>query len=363
MTFLYTFLFSQVIISLNKSTTIGIMKLPLFNLFFYIYSTLHESYQQHLTIRIMTEPVKDSVATATTESQNKDQEMQQNESTSTNNLTSSPDTNQSDKKDENSSAGMFSAWGIDVNGLANNVNMNLGGLFTSPDATDPPPQTESTKEISNQEDALPSVSELSEMANKAAITATKSVEAGWGTLNGFLDNMLAPDQQNGQEDGADPAGENPAALHERFHKLFPQLDAEDEIVDHFSCVLLQKYRCYLNNVTPEKLFPLSGRMFVTTTHIAMYVSRDDEGLGANKFGITIPFEDVTKIQRGAKYMIRIVTKSQASYIFAVFESESHFTSALALLEHMAGAATPQNNSAAPETSEEEKNEEKTEEET
>lgn len=315
----------------------------------------------------MTEPETDPVATATNESnisnpiQKKDQEMQQNESTTTNNLSSSPDTNQTDKQDESTAAGMFSSWGIDVNGLANNVNMNLGGLFTSPDAIDPP-QTETTKQPTNEEDALPSVSELSQMANKAAITATKSVEAGWGTLNGFLDNMLAPDQQNGQEDGADPAGDNPTALNERFHKLFPQLDAEDEIVDHFSCVLLQKYRCYLNNVTPERLFPLSGRMFVTTTHIAMYVSKDDDGLGVSKFGITIPLEEVAKIQRGAKYMIRIVTKSQASYIFAVFESESHFTSALALLEHMAGAATSQNDSATPKTPEEGNNEEKAEEE-
>lgn len=177
-----------------------------------------------------------------------------------------------------------------------------------------------------------------EVASKAAQEtfgkAAEEIGKGWGTLNNFLDDMLA----------VKPGGENRTPeendVHTTFLTIFPEIGKEDEIVDHFKCTLLQKYRCYLNNATPEKTYALRGRLFVSTAHIAMLVTDDGGEFSGKPFGIAIPFADVGKIQKGAKAMLKLVTKEQISYIFAEFESDSHFSGALSLLEHMTAASTP-----------------------
>lgn len=240
--------------------------------------------------------------------------------------------------DPNAQTGVFSGWGFDVNAVAG----NLGGLFTAADPT-------TTDDIgSHAEDpaddmgsaaaniATAATAELEHASKAAQETIGKAAEEigkGWGTLNSFLDEMLAakPGEKGDVDDDAD--------VHNKFHTLFPELEKDDEVVDHFKCTLLQKYRCFLNNATPEKSYALRGRLFVSTLHIAMYVSDDRGEFGGQPFGISVPFADVAKIQKGAKSMLRLVTKSQTSLIFSDFESDSHFTGALSLLEHMAASAS------------------------
>lgn len=165
--------------------------------------------------------------------------------------------------------------------------------------------------------------------------AAEEIGKGWGTLNSFLDDMLAAKPEGDGRVGSEGDAQNV------FHSVFPKIGKEDEVVDHFKCTLLQKYRCYLNNATPEKTYALRGRLFVSTTHIAMHVTDDGGEFDGKPFGIAVPFEDVGKIQKGSKAMLKLVTKEQISYIFAEFESDSHFSGALSLLEHMTAASTPQ----------------------
>lgn len=246
--------------------------------------------------------------------------------------------------DPNSQSGVFSAWGFDVNAVAGNI----GGFFTAADPTAP---DVITNHIDDPADDMGSTAanianvataELEQASKAAQQTIGKVGEElgkvgeelgkGWGTLNTFLDNMLdaKPGDKAELDDDAD--------VHNKFHSLFPELEKDDEVVDHFKCTLLQKYRCFLNNATPEKTYPLQGRLFVSTLHIAMYIVDDRGAFGGQPFGISVPFADVAKIQKGAKSMLRLVTKSQSSLIFSDFESDSHFTGALSLLEHMAASA-------------------------
>lgn len=261
---------------------------------------------------------------------------------------------------------VFAGWGFpDVNAVAGGI----GGFFGGADEDDQEQSDQDPDHDDNGDDdagspdvdpaddigataeniAKVATAEL-EHASKAAQEtigkAAKEIGKGWGTLNSFLDDMLAakPDADGDQDD---------ADVHNSFHNLFPDLEKDDEVVDHFKCTLLQKYRCYLNNATPEKTYALRGRLFVSTSHIAMYVTDDSGQFGGKPFGISIPFQDVGKIQKGANARLRLVTKSQSSYIFADFESDSHYTGALSLLEHMAGAAAPPPNATAPATESEE----------
>lgn len=254
---------------------------------------------------------------------------------------------------------VFSAWGFDVKSVTD--NMGIGNLFASPDSVDPealksdssnpteptesgnPPSADiniSADELGATAANLANVAtaELGHASKAAQETIGKAAEEigrGWGNLNSFLDDMLAPDKKAGANDVDDTVN-----VHSKFHELFPDHSPDDEVVDHYRCTLLQKYRCYLNNATPEKSFPMRGRLFVTTSIIAMYIVDDGGAFDSKGFGVSIPFQDIAKIQKGAKPMMRVVTKQQASFIFAEFESDTHFGGALSLLEHMTGASVP-----------------------
>lgn len=233
-------------------------------------------------------------------------------------------------------------WNFDVNTVADNI----GGFFGNMTKDEESEPTLIPKEVPQEEDddfgqkaasfANAATAEL-EIAGKAAQeTIGKAAEEfgkGWGSLNTFLDDMLAA-----KPDSTALSEEN---VQEQFRKMFPQLGTEDEVVDHFQCVVLQKYRCYLNNATPEKVYKLQARLFVSTSTIAVYIADVDNEFGGKPFTVSIPFSDVAKIQKGAKAMLKVVTSEQISYIFAGFESDSHFSGALSLLEHMTAASVPQ----------------------
>lgn len=245
-------------------------------------------------------------------------------------------------------------WGWDMNAVAGNI----GGFFGAganaedddddqngyevdgEDAGEDPERQDPNENLGKRAANIANAATAEfEIASKAAQEtfgkAAEEIGKGWGTLNNFLDDMLA----------AKPEGEKGAAeendIQDTFLATFPQIGKEDEVVDHFKCTLLQKYRCYLNNATPEKTYALRGRLFVSTAHVAMHVTDDGGEFGAKPFGVAIPFSDVGKIQKGAKAMLKLVTKEQISYIFAEFESDSHFSGALSLLEHMTAASTAQ----------------------
>ena len=251
------------------------------------------------------------------------------------------------EKNVSKQTGVFSAWGFDVNAVAGNI----GGFFTSPAEDEEEEQVDQEERDPKASHAADHSDEIGATATTIANAATAELEhaskaahetfgkaaqeigKGWGTLNTFLDDILAakPDSDKEDED---------VDIHASFRKLFPDIEKDDEVVDHFKCTLLQKYRCYLNNSTPEKTYPLRGRLFVSTSHIALYVTDDGGAFGGKPFGVSVPFADVAKIQKGAKSMLRLLTKSQSSYIFAEFESDSHYSGALSLLEHMTGAGAP-----------------------
>lgn len=277
---------------------------------------------------------------------------------------------QSSLNEETKGGGVFSGWGFDVNSVTGNMGISnlfstsesVGGLFASPESMGnlfTPSDTEQSGDLPEAEDsdaiddkvdnedlgvsaahlASAATLELENASRAAQETIGKAAEElgrGWGTFNTFLDDMLSPENHGGEQE---PDGAHD--IHTTFRKLFPDLDTDDEVVDHYRCTMLQKYRCYLNNATPEKALPLRGRLFVTTSNIAMYVTEDGGAFGGRSFVVTIPFQDVVKIQKGARAMLRVITNAQpqASYIFAEFESETHYSGALSLLEQLNGAAS------------------------
>lgn len=184
--------------------------------------------------------------------------------------------------------------------------------------------------------ATKELEKASKVAQQAIGHAAEDFGKGWGKLNHFLDDILAPGSRRGGGGGADADAEDLAEdedVQTRFHSLFPDLEEED-VIDHYKCTLLQKYRCYLNNDTPEKSLAVRGRLFVSTTHLAMYIFDDGGAFDGAKFHVSVPLADVARVQKGAKSMMRVITSTQSSYIFADFESETHFTGALSLVEHI-----------------------------
>lgn len=272
---------------------------------------------------------------------------------------------------------LFSSTGDSVGNLLNAPSSFFSSSSAPTSSTPANDETETTEQHGDVEgeDLGKAASHLANAAGAELENASKAAQEtigkaaqelgrGWGTLNSFLDDMLSPDdQQNGSSnnrsassssnahgggisDIASELGASSSAtdIQQIFIELFPHLSAkadeeQEQVVDHYKCTLVQKYRCYLNNSTPEKAFALRGRLFVTMSNIAMYVADDAGAFGGNAFGINIPFESVTKIQKGAKQMLRVVTRAQTSFIFAEFESETHFQGALSLLEQLGAASS------------------------
>lgn len=249
---------------------------------------------------------------------------------------------------------VFGGWAMpDINA----VTEGIGGIFGEYAGN-----TEENQENSADTDGLENADEdaLTRKAQDIAAGASKELQIasqaaqetfgkaaeelgkGWVNLNEFLDDMLAPKAgaSAGVRDGTGQFGEVEDVVKEgddvqaRFHELFPELDDGEDVVDHYAATILQKYRCFLNTATPEKTLPLRGRLFVTTAHLAMYIFDDGGLFNGSTFNITVPFAEVARVQKGAKSMMRVVTKAQTSFIFADFDSETHFGGALSLLEHM-----------------------------
>lgn len=244
-------------------------------------------------------------------------------------------------------------WGFNVNAVAGNIGGLFGAGAEDNDSdkndgdsdgedgdshTDEEPENELGKTAANIATAATAEFEIASKAAQETIgKAAEEIGKGWGTFNSFLDDMLAA------KPGADSPSREDADMHSQFQSVFPELAEEDEVVDHFRCAFLQKYRCYLNDSTPEKTYALRGTLFVSTAHIAMSVTDDGGEFGGKPFGTSIPLTSVEKIQKGAKAMLRLMTKEPITkeYIFAEFESDSHFSSALTLLEHMTEPPTAQ----------------------
>lgn len=184
--------------------------------------------------------------------------------------------------------------------------------------------------------ATKELEKASKVAQEALGHAAEDLGKGWGKLNHFLDDILAPQSRQGGASGGADAEDlaEDEDVQVRFHSLFPDLDESEDVIDHYRCTLLQKYRCYLNNETPEKSLSVRGRLFVSTSRLAMYVFDDGGAFDGAKFHVTVPLAEVARVQKGAKSMMRVITSSQSSYIFAEFESETHFAGALSLVEHM-----------------------------
>lgn len=268
----------------------------------------------------------------------------------TENDVSGSDTERKSDADANGPLGVFGGWGLpDINSVTEGIGGMLGEMVEGSEdeevaeraagsgAGDGAPDGPGEDlQKAAAEAAAVATKELEKSAKAAQETLGKAAEEigkGWGSLNMFIDDILAP---GAGKDNAPAVADDDLAdgedVQERFRSLFPEIDDGEEVVDHYACTLLQKYRCFLNNATPEKTIPVRGRLYVTTSHLAMTVFDDGGAFDGAKFNVTLPFEDVARVQKGAKSMMRVLTNSQTSYIFANFESETHFGGALSLVE-------------------------------
>lgn len=230
---------------------------------------------------------------------------------------------------ENVAQNLFSSWGIDVNAVTTNIG--IGNIFTSDEKSEVEKGEVSGGEVKKGEGeegdigatashiANAATQELEHASRAAQQTFGKAAEElgrGWGTLNSFLDDMLTPETNTGGD------------MQTRFKREFAELEGA-ELVDEFTCALIQKYRCYLNSLTAEKVFVLKGRMFVCTGCVCVCV---DGELGSVRE--VIQMDEISKIQR-ARGMIRVL-RGEQSMILGEFESETHYDGALGLLEHLRG---------------------------
>jgi hypothetical protein len=83
-------------------------------------------------------------------------------------------------------------------------------------------------------------------------------------------------------------------------------------------------------------------LYITTAHIAIHIYDDLGAFDNATFQITLSFAEIGRVQKGAKAMMRVILhdSAQSSFIFADFETETHFAAALSLVEQMIESALP-----------------------
>ena len=174
----------------------------------------------------------------------------------------------------------------------------------------------------------------------------EEIGTGWGNFNRFLDDMLQGNSDT-KKGVTENGNEN---VQDKFEKRFVEelkerIIVDKDVVDCFQCKLLQKYRCYLNDVTCEKTLVVDAVLYITVSCVAMDLIESQDSSGTfgkgkgERFKVVIEFEKVEKIQRGKKesLMMRLLLKDGRCFVLGGWENEREFQGALALIEHMIDA--------------------------
>jgi len=186
-------------------------------------------------------------------------------------------------------------------------------------------------------------------------------------LSAWFESMKTSAARSLDEDGA------PEDKRMNLRELFGELDAStgrdkldamarEAVLDSFECELVQKYRCYHNSITPERVFSHAGTLFVTESHLA-FAERaqhatpslasflqlgspsDESGTGKANAPIRVlhSIESVQKIQTNASggsaeqhslLLLRVVLHDKSSVIFGRFSSATAYNEASSLLKHI-----------------------------
>mmetsp|Transcript_10305 Transcript_10305/g.21665 ORF Transcript_10305/g.21665 Transcript_10305/m.21665 type:complete len:423 (+) Transcript_10305:45-1313(+) len=147
---------------------------------------------------------------------------------------------------------------------------------------------------------------------------------------------------------------------------------DESVLDAFECALVQKYRCYHNSLTPERIFPHLGTLFVTESHIAFAEEPTSTTAVTNtntNATATLPFASIAssllpsaagqpqqasgeallrvvhtlgsvqRIQSNAsgseqQQLMRVVLDDKSSLIFGSFRNTSEYNAASTLLKHI-----------------------------
>mmetsp|Transcript_9125 Transcript_9125/g.16417 ORF Transcript_9125/g.16417 Transcript_9125/m.16417 type:complete len:362 (-) Transcript_9125:46-1131(-) len=232
--------------------------------------------------------------------------------------------------------------------------------------------------IKNPQDSseLSFIQQQEQLLFSAASQVGTDVAVGFSSLNKLLDGMLDSSGTPGSAGNARHDDEDSrVGVSEQFIKLFGPIDnsaesiiGDDTILDSFSCCLMQKYRCYHNNLTPERMIPYRGKLFITESHVAFAETHPSVAKNA-VFGastdtqiqeplrVVRDLKSVQKVQGSAPtQMLRLLLNDKSSIIFGSFKDTSEYNAVSALIEHLRAeddniAPPPPTNSASTETSE------------
>jgi hypothetical protein len=63
-----------------------------------------------------------------------------------------------------------------------------------------------------------------------------------------------------------------------LQRLFPELGAAEQLIEQFSCKLLQTYTCSHNDLTPDIQMGFAGTLYITDSHTCFNVEETGKQL-------------------------------------------------------------------------------------
>ena len=125
-----------------------------------------------------------------------------------------------------------------------------------------------------------------------------------------------------------------------LQRLFPELGAAEQLIEQFSCKLLQTYTCSHNELTPDIQMAFAGTLYITDAHTCFIVQE-----GGRQLPVALTHSQITRVerQRPARKAerndsLKLTTGSAQWLTFKDF-APGNLDSALALLEHLCDTST------------------------
>lgn len=180
-------------------------------------------------------------------------------------------------------------------------------------------------------------------AEVASTLQTANVADLSNTLSSWwsnLDSSLGID--TGEKDAAaEPTPAKPTAPPStELQRLFPELGAAEQLIEQFSCKLLQTYTCSHNDLTPDIQMGFAGTLYITDSHTCFNVEETGKQLP-----VALTHAQITRVerQRPARKAerndsLKLTTESGQWLTFKDFKP-GNLDSALALLEHLCDTST------------------------
>jgi hypothetical protein len=165
-----------------------------------------------------------------------------------------------------------------------------------------------------------------------------SLDASVGGGNSSFEQVPPAADNNTSSSAREDAANSVPLTSVNLQALFG-IPAQEELIEAFSCKLIQTYKCTHNDFTPEIPMAFRGTLYITDSYICFYVTEGNRNIPIKIEQMSVEGVVKQQVRRGAKEELIKLKLGNDNWLavkeFATIDDKER---TVALLEHMCEAA-------------------------